>query len=56
METFKVEHFESDHGFRTFPAFRTLSKEEADRIFVMLKKSLRMSADLPSLEVLELIE
>ena len=39
MESFKIQHFEREHGAGSFPSFRTLSATEARGLFVAVRQA-----------------
>ena len=56
MERFKIEYFEREHGANSFPAFRSLTREEADQTLALLKRRLGLPDELNGLDVLNIVD
>jgi len=56
VERFKIEYFEREHGENSFPAFRSLAREEADHTLALLKRRLALPDELNALDVLNIAD
>jgi hypothetical protein len=56
MERFKIENFEQEHGVNSFPAFRSLTREEADQTLSSLKRRIGLPDELSAQDVLHAID
>lgn len=56
VEQFKIENFEQVHGANSFPAFRSLAKEEASHILMSLKRRAGLPDELNAQDVLHAID
>ncbi|MCL5773492.1 MAG: hypothetical protein M1536_03850 [Firmicutes bacterium] len=56
MEQFKIEHFESDGPWRSFPEFVTLSKDEADRIRLTFERKTGIDTTKDKWDLLRYLE
>ncbi|HTB96571.1 MAG TPA: hypothetical protein VK716_06155 [Terracidiphilus sp.] len=56
MEAFKVQNFERVHGANSFPAFRSLAREETNHTLTQLKRGLGLPHDLSTEDVLHAVD